>query len=120
MIPTLGGEQIFEKMCVWTYVDICSYMWVYVGKLEGSAKLCNYFGVCRVLLLACEGDFLSLQWHIGVTMGSLWGHYGALWVDFGVSLHHSGVTLEDFGPILAPCGGHFGHFWPALGSLLGV
>ena len=51
-----------------------------------------------------------------VTLESLW----ALWVDFGVSLHHSGITLEDFGPILAPCGGHFGHFWPALGSLLGV
>ena len=66
-----------------------------------------YFWHVRVTFCLFSGT-LGLLW---AHFESLWGHYGALWVDFGISLYHSGVTLEDFGPILAPCGGHFGHFW---------
>ena len=81
-------------------------MWVYVGKLEGSAKLCSYFGVCRVLLLACEGDFLSLQWHFGVTMGSVWVTLGSLW-----------GTMGRLWGQFAPLWGHFGRLWADLGAM---
>ena len=75
-------------------------------KVKGSAKLCNYFGVCRVLLLACEGDFLSLQWHFGVTMGSLWITLGSLW-----------GTMGRLWGQFAPLWGHFGRLWADLGAM---
>ena len=56
----------------------------------------------RFPLIFC--DFEKSLGCFGVTLGSLWGHFGVLWDHFGVTLgslwDYVGVTLGHFGVTL--------------------